>query len=110
MNGVALMMAAAAIGVDYGWQPAADGRCSAEPGEIAMHFRARWNSRRTVRVLRMNGVGSTAVTSAPRLAATTVPAPIPAPMSTTRSPGLGSTKAITASLISDRHISGACRR
>ena len=85
------------------------GSASAAPAVTVIWLRLRWNRRRTPRMPRMNGVGSTATTSAPRRAACTVLAPIPAPISTTRSPGWGFTSLITASLISDRHIRGAKR-
>ncbi len=45
--------------------------------------------------------GSTATTWAPRLAASTVAGPMPAPTSSPRSPGFGSARSTTARFTSD---------
>jgi hypothetical protein len=84
--------------------PAATGSDSAAPSVTVIRSRLRLHNRRAARIDRMNGVGSTATTSAPARAASIVPGPIPAPMSTTRSPDAGATASTTAALISDRHI------
>ena len=62
---------------------------------------ARWNGRRIERTARMNRDGSTAVTEAPRRAAWTVAGPMPAPMSTARSPSPGAARASASRFTSD---------